>query len=192
MLDYTSYSQMDWRYVRNMLGKAAVYPIVIHTDFFDTAVRNLHMFNLRGLKSTFLMCLQFCSINISTNYAFLNMYDFLQSILRSRTVFNLYSNTLSEAEYSDSDSQEDVTQLDIDDDDEEYKASIIASDTSNLALEQQLSVAGLRLLNNIYSLSDVSIFLNFSYLQFYYNLYVFLHMFFMMLLSNFVYFVHYV
>jgi hypothetical protein len=195
LLDYTSYSQIEWRYIRNMLGKAAVSPIVMHNDFFDTAIRHLSMFDLSDFKSTFLMFLQFGASNISINCFSRNMYTFIRLIVRSRTVFNVcIVDMLSQFEDTDYNSQEDIEQIDWSelDDDEEYKASIIASEASNFALEQELSVAGVRLLNNVYSLSNMSFFLNFSYLEAYNNVSTFISLFKILLLSNLAYFVQYV
>lgn len=169
----------------------------MHSDIFDSVVRHLSMFDLCGLKSTFLMFLQFCVSDISFYVFRRQLSTFLRLIVRSRTVFNTYTidrllkiDDIDENDIADVESEQ--TDLSEIDDDEEYKASIIASEVSNIALVQQLSTAGVRIHNQVYSLVNISMFFNYSYIQFYATLHVFCYLFIMSLLFNLVYFIHYV
>lgn len=143
-----------------------VYPIVVHNDIYDTLVRNLNMFDLSGLKSTFIMFLKYASYNISLISLSSNLFQILQLLVRSRNILNVYTTDMLD-HVDDTDSS--VEQLDLSElnDDDEYKAAVLSIEASNFALEQQLSVAGMLLHNQMYSISNMLVILNCSYLDLY-------------------------
>ncbi len=140
----------------------------MHHDFADTVVRHLHRFALSGMKSSFLMFLHSLYSNISTHSFCCTLYILLQSFMRSFTTNNFQiTDVLSPMFDMELHSAVDVDPIDLpeSDDDDEYKESIMALDASYLALEQQLSIAGVLLHNNVYSMLNVYMFLNISYID---------------------------
>jgi hypothetical protein len=94
LLDYTSYSQVDWRYIRYVFGRGAVYATVVHSDFFDVVARSTNYFDIMNTKPTFIILLQFVYSNISINSFFSNIFILLQVLVRSRLPTNMYINDM--------------------------------------------------------------------------------------------------
>jgi hypothetical protein len=190
-LDYTSYSQMDWRYIRYTLGKAAMHTTVMHCSFFDLLLRNTNVANIDGIKPYFLLSLQGFFTTISIHSFFYSIFVLFRFLVRSRLIDNIYNSDifLDIQEYDLDESDVDiVTDVNMDEN-VNINTMHIAQDDSSLMLEQQLRAVGLILYNSTYDLNTFFSFFSFCYLDFYKHIINYFTFFFFIFFYSF--FLHY-
>lgn len=138
----------------------------MHYDFFDVLARNLYYNDIMHMKSTFLMMLDFVYSNISINSFLNNVCILTHIIMRSRTSHNMYvTDILLNYKKNETDASASNNALLNSDDDDEYKTSQLSLEASYFVLEQQLSVAGYVLYNNVCDFANIKTVIEFSYMS---------------------------